>query len=226
MFSEDFWLSKTLGMSSFKMTEPTLLVSEQDLKDKDFIYVKLQINEQEKINHLIRLNFSIIETNITLKSCKINLLRNKEIQCRFANIQDEEELKKIASESFEHSRFHMDKKISNVKANYLKAEWVSSFFKGLRGEWMIVAEYDGKLCGFLQLIKDDNNIIIDLIAVKKDFQGKDIGKSMIKYAFKNCATGNSIFIVGTQLTNLKSIRFYNNIGFHITNSKYILHYHK
>lgn len=226
MFSEDIWLSKILGMSSFKMTKPTLLISEHDLKNKDFIYVKLQINELEKINHLVRLNFSIIETNITLKSYKINLLENKDIQCRFAKIKDEEELKKIASESFEHSRFHMDKKISNVKANYLKAEWVSSFFKGLRGEWMIVAEYGGQLCGFLQLIKDNNNIIIDLIAVKKEFQGKAIGKSMIKYAYKNCASENSIFIVGTQLINLKSIHFYNTSGFHITNSKCVLHFHK
>ena len=225
MVVEDVWLSKVLGVSSFKIVEPSLKVSKDDLKRKDFIYVKLQTDDSALINHLIRLNFSIIETNIILKSSKINLFENKEIECRFAIKDDEEELKKIAAESFQNSRFHIDNRIPNEKANYLKAEWVGSYFKSLRGDWLVVAKYGGQICGFLQLLKDKGNIIIDLIGVKKDFQGKGIGKSMINYASRKCASKETSFFVGTQLRNLKSIHFYYNIGFHITNSKYTLHYH-
>ena len=90
---------------------------------------------------------------------------------------------------------------------------------------MVVAKYGGQICGFLQLLKNKGNIIIDLIGDKKDFQGKGIGKSMVNYAFIKCASKETSFFVGTQLRNLKSIHFYHNIGFHITNSKYTLHYH-
>ena len=95
MIVEDVWLSEILGLSSFKIVEPSHKVSEDDLKNKDFIYVKLQTDDSALINHLIRLNFSIIETNIILKSTKINLCENnKEIECRFAIKDDEEEIKK------------------------------------------------------------------------------------------------------------------------------------
>ena len=227
MVIKDVWLSKVLGVSSFKIVEPSLNISKDDLKHKDIIYVKLQTDHSALINHFLRLNFSIIETNIILKSTKINLCENnKEIECRFAIKDDEEEIKKIAAESFQNSRFHIDNRIPDKKANFLKAEWVSSFFKSLRGDWMVVAKYGGQICGFLQLLKNKGNIIIDLIGVKKDFQGKGIGKSMINYALRKCASKETSFFVGTQLRNLKSIHFYHNIGFHITNSKYTLHYHK
>ena len=72
---------------------------------------------------------------------------------------------------------------------------------------MVVAKYGGQICGFLQLLKNKGNIIIDLIGVKKDFQGKGIGKSMINYALRKCASKETSFFVGTQLRNLKSIHF-------------------
>lgn len=226
MFIEDVWLSKVLEFSCYKIVKPSLTISNDDLRLMDFVYVKLKTDELALINHLMDQNFSIIETNIILKSKKIIFFENKQIKLRFASKEDEKELKKIAEEEFHSSRFHVDEKIPNEKANYLKSEWVGSFFKGLRGDWMVVALCGGHICGFLQLMKDNNDIIIDLIAVKKKFQGRGIGKSMISFAFKNCATPKTSFIVGTQLRNLKSIHFYHNIGFCINNSRYTLHYHK
>ena len=117
MVIKDVWLSKVLGVSSFKIVEPSLNISKDDLKHKDFIYVKLQTDHSALINHFLRLNFSIIETNIILKSTKINFCENnKEIECRFAIKDDEEEIKKIAAESFQNSRFHIDNRIPNKKA--------------------------------------------------------------------------------------------------------------
>ena len=106
---------------------------------------------------------------------KINLFDNNDIECRFAIKDDENELREIAAQSLQTSRFHIDYKISNQKANYLKSEWVGSFFKAQRGDWMIVAKYGNQICGFLQLLKENDNLIIDLIAVKKEFQRMGLG---------------------------------------------------
>ena len=226
MFAEDIWLSKVLGVSSFNMVRPSLKVSKYDLDYKDFVYVKLATDDFNLINHLLNLNFTIIENNIILKTTKINLFDNNDIECRFAIKDDENELREIAAQSLQTSRFHIDYKISNQKANYLKSEWVGSFFKAQRGDWMIVAKYGNQICGFLQLLKENDNLIIDLIAVKKEFQRMGVGKSLIGFAYKKCATKSTSLIVGTQLNNLKSIHFYHKIGFQITDSKYTLHYHK
>ena len=74
MVIKDVWLSKVLGVSSFKIVEPSLNISKDDLKHKDFIYVKLQTDHSALINHFLRLNFSIIETNIILKSTYLSTI--------------------------------------------------------------------------------------------------------------------------------------------------------
>lgn len=226
IFTEDQWLSSILNKPSYKIASLNQNITKDHLANKDFIYIKIENYQIDIINHLISLNFSLIETNIILKSNKLNSYEYDNIECRFAMKEDEEELKKIAYESFKHSRFHVDERIPNEKANLLKAEWVSSFFKGKRGDWMVLAKYKNEICGFVQLIKENDNIIIDLIAVKKNFQGKGVGKTMLSYVKDKCANSNTSFFVGTQLSNINSINFYSNMGFKINNSKYTLHYHK
>ena len=59
---------KVLGVSSFNMVRPSLKVSKYDLDYKDFVYVKLATDDFNLINHLLNLNFTIIENNIIFKN--------------------------------------------------------------------------------------------------------------------------------------------------------------
>ena len=88
---------------------------------------------------------------------------------------------------------------------------------------MIIALFNDKPVGFLQLIEKGNILIIDLIAVKLGYRGKNIGSSMINFAYKNIQFEK--IIVGTQISNLPSIRLYQNLGFIPISSDYVFHFH-
>ena len=226
LLQKDFWLSKVLEIDSYKLVGNPLDIKKEMLYNLDFVYTKIPIDESNLLNHLTSLGFELVETLITFECKSFKSKRISNSVCRFANSEDEKNIKKIAYSSFDKSRFHIDPNIPFEKANLIKSEWVRSFFKGIRGDWMVVSEISGKICGFLQLIKSSSNlIIIDLIAVKDEYRGMGVGESMISFAIKNCIE-KSLIQAGTQLINSGSIKFYEALGFEKKASKYSLHFHK
>jgi GNAT superfamily N-acetyltransferase len=109
-------------------------------------------------------------------------------------------------------------------ANKIKSHWTGNFFKGKRGDWMIVMTCLGKVMGFLQLLSKDDTIIIDLIAVDKIHQGRGLAAGMIEFAAKQCGEWSRMQ-VGTQLSNVPSTRAYEKLGFRMYGSSYVFHYH-
>ena len=49
---------------------------------------------------------------------------------------------------------------------------------------MVIAMHNNNPITFLQLIKKEKNLIIDLIAVSSNYRGKNIGSSMINLLVK------------------------------------------
>ena len=136
-------------------------------------------------------------------------------------------MRAIAKNAFEYNRFYADPNISNNIACKIKEEWVGNFFLGERGKWMIVVEENSKIIGFVQLIsKNQNTIIIDLIAIDKKSRGKGLAKEMISYAYENCLNKDGIIEVGTQIANTPSIKLYSKLSFHMNSASYVLHMHK
>ena len=92
---------------------------------------------------------------------------------------------------------------------------------------MVIATIDSKIIGFLQLLKKKSEyFIIDLIATDKKHQKKGVAKSMIDYA-QSYYSSKQIkkIVVGTQIANIPSIKFYQKLGFIIKDAKYVFHYH-
>ena len=92
---------------------------------------------------------------------------------------------------------------------------------------MIIALFNDKPVGFLQLIEKGNILIIDLIAVKLGYEKKYwflYDKLCIqKYPIRK---KKKKIIVGTQIGgNLPSIRLYQNLGFIPISSDYVFHFH-
>ena len=71
----------------------------------------------------------------------------------------------LAENSFIYDRFHKDIEIPNNMASDLKKRWVDNFFKGKRGNNLLVSDINGVLAGFILLIENKKEVIIDLIAV-------------------------------------------------------------
>tara|TARA_Y100001958_G_C21105417_1_gene454055 strand:+ start:64 stop:786 length:723 start_codon:yes stop_codon:yes gene_type:complete len=235
-FHKDLFLNKYLGKNAFchKFNEFQKNFFLKDWKkflanqtNKNFfVFSKVNTTETEVCHSLENANFRLIDTNV-------NFVLNKEIKyatepksnfkIRFADKMDRKTVAYIAKKNFNYSRFHLDPLISNKIANQIKLNWAQNFFNGLRGDYMIVAVLNKLPVGFLQLILNKNDLIIDLIAVEKRIQGKGIASSMIHFAQNNLKCVN--IIVGTQISNVGSINLYNKLGFELHKSFYVFHYH-
>ena len=89
---------------------------------------------------------------------------------------------------------------------------------------MIVATVNNRPVAFLMLLLAKKLSVIDLIAVSKEHRKKGVSKQMIAYALQNLSDRNR-WIVGTQSTNVPSVKLYQSMGFQIINSQYVLHKH-
>lgn len=195
-------------------------------RGKVFIDAKINVDDIVSVMHLQDQGFHLIDTNVQLIRPPLREAGSDEY-CRFATSEDENAVKQIASSSFTKSRFHLDPLITDATANLVKAEWAGNYFKGQRGDWMVVAEKNKEITGFLQLLKKSSDtIVIDLVAVKKDRQGQGWGAKMISYAIQNCLNESVTTVVGTQISNTASLSFYANLGFRISSAQYVFHLHQ
>ncbi len=215
---KDEWLSNILHLDCYSTSEAS-----QAQGAPGFWYAKIPVNEIEKLVQFQRSGFSIIDTNVTLS--KAVSRGAKSCFSRLAKPADREAVKEIARSAFTLSRFHLDPEIPREKANEIKAAWADNFFSGKRGSAMIVAERDGIVAGFLQLLgTEGKQMTIDLIAVEQKYRGQGLATDMIAFAeetFKNIET----VVVGTQISNTNSIHLYEKSGFTFRSACYVAHLH-
>ena len=221
----DFWLSEQLECNAFHLCDFKNFSEDDFPKGKYFIDAKVKIEDRVHLKKLIELGFELIETNVQLKRC-LQPFDISSPTCRFAVPEDKMQIEKIALSNFTKSRFHVDPKISNLKANLIKKNWASNFFNGVRGKWLVVSEVNNEIFGFTQILETSSaEIIIDLIAVEEKKRGQGIGQQMISYAYNNCGISNVVIKVGTQLINADSIRFYERLGFLFESASDVFHCH-
>lgn len=206
-----------------------------------FVYTKIATNALAAVKLIEQWGFNLIDTNIVLDKSILAAANSSEqaqtynlqpstshppqSTVRFATPTDETQIVAVARENFVYSRFHLDSAIPRQVADTIKAEWVRNYFLGKRGQQMVVAEVEGRIAGFLQLLYGpDQTLVIDLIAVDNAQRRKAIASDMIAFAEANCGEFNQIR-VGTQLANIPSLRLYEKIGFRVTEAHYVFHYH-
>ena len=236
---QDQWLSDMLGVKVFRLdwveepsqdfrgNQPRLAMLEHILiQSPVFVYAKTSVTAHEYIHWMENAKFHLVDTNIRLGR---RTLRDQEsideCKMRFATPKDELRTVELARRAFRFSRFHLDPRISQPKADTIKAEWARNFFSGKRGDAMIVAEIKGKIVGFLLLIYDRHRgLVIDLLAVDAQHRRKGVAGSMIAFAENRCTDFDHIF-AGTQVANIASTRMYEKNGFRLASAEYVYHYH-
>lgn len=227
----DHWLTEQLGLPAYVLQESFSYFEALDIPlGKTFISAKVESSQQAELSHLQELGFRVITVNVQLL-CK-GLPASGAIdhtQVRLASPADESAIRRIASESFRHDRFHADSKIPGPDADAVKEQWVANYFHGQRGDALFVVEQESRPAGFLLAIDSKgNSFIIDLIAVDKAFQGKGLAASLISCAYNFFSSKKSgvEITVGTQVSNTQSLRLYQKLGFEFSSAHYILHLHK
>lgn len=246
---QDHWLSETIKRPAYRLrteaieklddelrsieTVPSGVVPGKLTSPKAFVYCKLAVADTLKTTTLTALGFQLVDTNITfdktISSGSDTLDSSKTTgqvyQVRFAKTIDEQGVVEVARNSFEFSRFHLDPHFEKSEANHIKAEWARNYFKGNRGNAMIVACAESQVVGFLQLIFRQSELIIDLIAVHPEHQRRGLAKAMIDFASTSCGNFTTL-VVGTQVANTPSVRFYETYGFGFKAAQYVFHLHK
>lgn len=222
----DDWLSGLLAYPALHLTGAVKSLGSLDLpKERTLVYTKVAVTQIEELRHLQDLGFRIVDTNVQLKREAGPFQYGAEM-CRFAVPDDERWVRDIAASSFSVSRFHLDTRISKETADQIKAEWAGNFFCGSRGDWMVVAEDENGLAGFLQILRhSDEAIQIDLIAVKEKARGHGLGRAMIGFGSQRCLGRPAGMRVGTQIANISSLNLYVSLGFVPTSATYVLHLH-
>ena len=236
MFRKDEWLSEQIAKNVYQLKAYDLLGDDfskdwkkfriDHIKGDYLVFSKISTNSENIYQCLEKANFKLIDTNV-----KFELNNNKlsekqqhnDIEICFAEKKHQHAVGKIARDNFLYSRFHLDPLIDNDIANKIKQNWAKNYFFGKRGNEMVLALVHNEPVGFLQLIIKEKELFIDLIGVDKIAQGRGVASSMIQFASTNIKS--SCIKVGTQIGNLPSIKLYQKLGFVLTESDYVFHYH-
>ena len=237
--AEDAWLASIMGRPVFRLTVPNARTPdvERDIRnavqgwDEAFAFAKIATANIAAAQFLEDLGFRLVDTRLGLeKSTAVSPTGREEgeagCEIRAAKSLDAEAVVDLARRSFVYSRFHLDPQIPKALADRIKAEWVGNFFKGKRGDQMMLAQDAGKVVGFNQiLVGADQGVIIDLIAVDPAWRGRGIAAELICAAEQRYPQRTRT-VVGTQAANVPSLRLYQRLGFRIFESEYIFHWQR
>ncbi len=226
MLKIDKWLSIQLGYPAYNTNNKDKSFNFLKFKHKK-ILISIKSNKKIKNSFLKKNKIKLIEKNLTFfkNSKKEELEENYFKNIRFANSFDKKQILDIAEHSFISSRFFKDKNIKKKLARKIKSNWVLNFFRKKRGECLIICECNKKVVGFLLIIKKKNDYIIDLIAVKKNYQNLGFGTKMIKFLENVVLKKNKVKIyVSTQSNNKNSIKLYIKNKFKVKYRKYVYHF--
>lgn len=142
-----------------------------------------------------------------------------------ANMSDQLAIEKIAQDNFIFDRFHQDPNFPPEVAARVKRSWIRNFFLGCRGDRCFVFRDDRSTPkGFLLSLKNDDKVVIDLVAVDTSARNSGIGRALVYAMFKHYQANCKRFAVGTQLKNLPSICLYISCGFSMQNKGLVWHY--
>lgn len=229
----DSWLAtimarevhRVTGVWEVRQEHHTLREIRQLLSRPGFVFARIATHEVGTSHRLEECGFRLVDTALTLEAQLPASVETAGRRVRFAVSADEAAVFDIARQSFRYSRFHLDPEIPRSLADEVKAQWAKNFFSRQRGDYMVIAEHDGLVVGFLQAISAADRVLcIDLIAVHPDHRGLGLAAEMIRFAFRECGRPCAIR-VSTQSANIPSLMLYHKLGFRVAASHHVFHSH-
>lgn len=214
MLHKDDWLSGYFDKGAYIYKPP---FSEHSLPD-GFTFAKIPAEDIQTAHKLGEQGFKIVETLVQcVQEHPVKRQNTPDTTLRPTIPEDEDAVAAIARNAFTFSRLYKDPDIPNETAAQIKEDWVRNFYRGQRGDSLIVATREDRIAGFLLLI----GTTIDLIATAPHEIRKGTAAAMI--AAVNTQTG--LLQAGTQIINTPSLALYRKCGFTLKRADYVLHRH-
>jgi ribosomal protein S18 acetylase RimI-like enzyme len=231
----DGWLSEQLGRPAF--TVAAAEARPADIREAfashqspaaAFYTAKVGMLDTAALEALTAEGFTVIETSLTFER---PIDRHAPVaQVSVCQPQWHGAVLDIAEHAFRYSRFHVDPGIDRVAADRIKREWIQSYVDGRRGDTLLVAHDGGTAIGFNAMLVADRPsgpvAVIDLIGVHPDHQQRGAGRLLIDGALNHYQERCRSLEVGTQASNIPSVRLYESAGFRLTRSAFVLHRHR
>lgn len=230
--SPDTWLTDLLERPAWNVRfdgtgGSPLAALKADVEARCFATAKAPAADTALVGELQAFGFRVVDMALTLETSLV--IATDPNSARFAVPADRVAVETIAASAFRYSRFHLDPKVPASLAHEVKRAWAGNWFRGTRGDGMVVAEHPARsVAGFLQLLWHGDQLVIDLIAVRPASGRRGLARAMISFAQQH-GTGDGRrprgMIVGTQAANVPSMRLYESAGFRLSDAKFVLHFH-
>jgi ribosomal protein S18 acetylase RimI-like enzyme len=214
--TEDRWLSARFGHPVFTVRTADGVAEHMAKQRRATYQAKLPTDQVAAAHELCDAGLYVVDANVTLEREAEDLGPGETVVA--AAPEHEPAVLEIAATAFHASRFHLDPAVPVATAARIKRDWVESYFRGTRGDALLVALEDGVPTGFLAVLGN----AIDLVAVAKTHQGRGIGEALTREFLRRAAGRVQ---VGTQLANIGATRFYERLGFETARTQYVLHGH-
>jgi ribosomal protein S18 acetylase RimI-like enzyme len=213
---EDAWLAGQLGRPVY-----TLQAGDRRLDAGPGLYqAKVDCADVQRVGELEDAGMRVVDVNVTLRR-PAGPPDAPATHVRDAVEADREAVLDIAERDYAVSRFHLDPQIPDSRARALKRAWVDSFFRGARGDRLLV--HGQAPDGFNLVIEGDDARVVDAIAVSGQARGHGAGSALLRALFALEPARD--VVVGTQVSNPGSLRLYQRLGFAPQASRYVLHGH-
>jgi GNAT superfamily N-acetyltransferase len=192
------------------------------------IEARVPVEQVEALALLMSQGFRIIDTNVQLDclcgSLTVAVTTEGDWRIRAAQPADRGAVQDIAGMHLTTSRFHLDPRLGGRVAARVKREWVGNFFDGQRGEHMFVVDTRAGVRGFLLVLERDALGVIDLVALEPGIRGTGAAGALVD-AWRAASPHLERIVVGTQVSNVPSLRAYEKLGFRVCGATHVLHRH-
>ena len=238
LFTEDSWMSATIGVKSYRYDlrinspQPNLIESMRDLAlgQDAFFFTKIPVDQPQEVSRLTQQGFILVDTNIILERRPAQICLELPVDVKVVEARPEHHsaLQRIAGSCFRYSRFHQDALFPSAVANRVKQKWIENCCVGKRGVMLYAALLEGVPVGFLAVLTTSGHsasAVIDLIGVDSKYQRRGVGRALVARFIENWQSRFERLMVGTQVTNRSSLALYENAGFKVAYSAYVLHAH-
>lgn len=233
LLAHDPFSSEQLGVSVYRLVQAERAREALDLLSDAsrplMVEAKVPAGSVAVLRTLTALGFRLIDTGIRLDlptpELKTDALPPRvALRVRDAARDDRDAVERVSADNLTTSRFHLDPQIGPERASRLKRAWAGNFFEGRRGQRLLVVETDGSVGGFLLALEKDTEGIIDLVALDPALRGTGALEGLLR-GWVERAPALARLSVGTQVSNVSSLRAYGRLGFRVCAAAYVLHYH-
>lgn len=238
---EDAWLAGIAGHPVFRVdtgratSRPALEALGDHIagQRRAMYYVKVPTTEIGTVRGFGALGFSVVDVNVTfaMSTDRAALASDPPAGVEIADVRvdQHDDVLRIAGSCFRFDRFHLDPDISDATADRIKREWIANYLRKARGEHLLVASLDGRVSGFLAVLAGEVDgratRVIDLVGVDTTRQRRGLGRALVADFVDRYRRECDELRVGTQAANVPSLALYEQMGFTISRTDYVLHLH-